>query len=87
VVNIGLSEARENIKVLDVASEELGSFTGQKPQVRRAKKSISNFKLRQGMPIGIRVTLRKDRMFDFLTSWSIWPSPASAISGARTECL
>jgi len=66
VINIGLSEARENAKVVDLAAEELAAFTGQKPEVRRAKKAISNFKLRQGMPIAVRVTLRGDRMWDFL---------------------
>ncbi len=65
VVNIGLTEAKDNIKVLDIAAAELSSITGQKPRVCRAKKSISNFKLRQGMPIGIKVTLRKARMYEF----------------------
>lgn len=65
VVNVGLSEAKENIKVLDVANAELAAITGQKPKVCRARKSISNFKLRQGMPIGIKVTLRSDRMYEF----------------------
>src|SRR5665213_3850239 len=58
VVNMGVNEAKEDIKVLDVAISELSAIVGQKPQVRRAKKSISNFKLREGMPIGLRVTLR-----------------------------
>jgi len=66
VVNIGLSEARENAKVVDLAAAEVAAFTGQKAQVRRAKKAISNFKLREGMPIGVRVTLRASRMWDFL---------------------
>src|SRR3974390_1535972 len=66
VVNIGVNEAKENIQALDTAKDELGQITGQLPQVRRAKKSISNFKLRQGMPIGVRVTLRGDRMYEFL---------------------
>lgn len=65
VVNIGLSEAKENIKVVDIAAAELSAITGQKPMVCRAKKSISNFKLRQGMPIGVKVTLRGDRMYEF----------------------
>jgi large subunit ribosomal protein L5 len=65
VINIGLNEAKENIKVVDTAIAELSAICGQKPQVRRAKKSISNFKLRQGMPIGIKVTLRKERMYEF----------------------
>jgi large subunit ribosomal protein L5 len=66
VVNMGVNDAKEDIKALDQASLELGAITGQKPQVRRAKKSISNFKLRAGMPIGIRVTLRGARMYEFL---------------------
>lgn len=66
VVNVGLSEARENAKVVDLAAVEIAALTGQKAQVRRAKKAISNFKLREGMPIGVRVTLRASRMWDFL---------------------
>lgn len=66
VVNMGVNEAKENVQALDVAREELAAITGQRPQIRRAKKSISNFKLRAGMPIGIRVTLRGDRMYEFL---------------------
>ena len=66
VINTGLSDARENIKVIDSVSAEIAALTGQKPQVRRAKKSISNFKLRKGIPIGLKVTLRGDRMYEFL---------------------
>ena len=66
VVNIGVGEAKENIKALEVASQELTAITGQKPQIRRSKESISNFKLRKGMPIGLKVTLRRDRMYEFL---------------------
>jgi large subunit ribosomal protein L5 len=66
VINIGVSEAKENVQVLDSAREELAMITGQLPQIRRAKQSISNFKLREGMPIGVRVTLRGDRMWEFL---------------------
>ena len=65
VVNIGVSEARDNIQMLDAAREELAMITGQWPQVRRATKSISNFKLREGMPIGVRTTLRGHRMYEF----------------------
>ncbi len=65
VINIGVSEAKENIQALDLAKEDLTMITGQAPQVRRAKKSISNFKLREGMPIAVRVTLRGARMFEF----------------------
>jgi large subunit ribosomal protein L5 len=66
VVNMGVNEAKEDIKALDVATAELAAIAGQKPQVRRAKKSISNFKLREGMPIGLKVTLRGARMYEFL---------------------
>jgi len=66
VVSMGVSEAKENIKVLDAAAEELAAITGQKAETRRAKKSISNFKLREGMPIGLRVTLHRERMYEFL---------------------
>lgn len=66
VLNVSMSEATQNAKVLDIAATELGQITGQKPVIRKAKKSISNFKLRQGMPIGASVTLRKDKMYDFL---------------------
>jgi large subunit ribosomal protein L5 len=64
-VNMGLGEAIANAKVLDVASEELAAITGQRPVVTKAKKSIAAFKLRQGMPIGVTVTLRGDRMYEF----------------------
>ncbi|MBK9293100.1 MAG: 50S ribosomal protein L5 [Oligoflexia bacterium] len=66
VVNVSMSEATQNSKVLDLAATELAAITGQKPVIRKAKKSISNFKLRQGMPIGASVTLRKEKMYDFL---------------------
>lgn len=66
VINMGLGEAIQNIKILDHAVDELGLITGQKPIVTRAKKSVSNFKLRAGMPIGCCVTLRRQRMFEFL---------------------
>ncbi len=65
-VNIGMGEASQNIKLLDVAVQELGQITGQKPVVTRAKKSIANFKIRKGMPIGCMVTLRGERMYEFL---------------------
>ncbi|MDR2709646.1 MAG: 50S ribosomal protein L5 [Elusimicrobiota bacterium] len=66
VVNVGLSEAKDNIKVLDIANEEIAAITGQKPLVCRAKHSVSNFKIREGMPIGIKVTLRAAMMYEFL---------------------
>ncbi len=65
VVNMGVGEARENIKILDTASEELSMITGQRAIVTRAKKSIANFKIRQKMPIGCMVTLRGNRMYEF----------------------
>jgi large subunit ribosomal protein L5 len=66
VVNMGLGEAIQNVKILDSASEEICTITGQKSVITKAKKSIASFKLRQGMPIGCMVTLRKDRMYEFL---------------------
>jgi large subunit ribosomal protein L5 len=66
VLNMGIGEAIQNIKVLDDAVDELGALAGQRPTVTRAHKSIANFKLRAGMPIGTRVTLRGDRMWTFL---------------------
>ena len=65
VVNMGLGEAVQNSKVIDSAAGELGQITGQKPVVTRARKSISNFRLRAGMPIGCMVTLRGNRMYEF----------------------
>jgi large subunit ribosomal protein L5 len=65
-LNMGVGEAIQNIKILDDAVEELGALAGQKPVVTKAQKSIAAFKLRQGMPIGCRVTLRGDRMWEFL---------------------
>ncbi len=66
VVNMGLGEATQNAKVIDTGADELSRITGQKAAVRRAKKSIAQFKVRQGMPIGAMVTLRGDRMYEFL---------------------
>lgn len=65
VVNMGLGEAIQNIKILDSAVQELSQITGQKPVITKAKKSIAQFKLRSGMPIGAMVTLRKERMYEF----------------------
>jgi len=66
VVNMGLGEAIQNIKILDSASAEMNAITGQKPVITKAKKSIATFKLREGMPIGCMVTLRRERMYEFL---------------------
>jgi large subunit ribosomal protein L5 len=65
VVNMGVGEANQNIKLLDAAADQLAAISGQKPILRRARKSIANFKIRKGMPIGCTVTLRGDRMYDF----------------------
>jgi large subunit ribosomal protein L5 len=65
VVNMGVGEATQNIKLLDAAMDDLGKITGQKPALRRSRKSIAAFKLRQGMPIAATVTLRGDRMYEF----------------------
>ena len=67
VLNMGLGEAVQNPKIVENAANELTQIAGQKAVVTRAKKSIATFKLREGMPIGCRVTLRKDRMYDFLS--------------------
>ena len=66
VVNMGLGEATQNVKVIDAGASDLARITGQKPLTTRAKKSIAQFKVRQGMPIGSMVTLRRDRMYEFL---------------------
>jgi large subunit ribosomal protein L5 len=66
VVNMGLGEATQNVKIIDAGADELGRVTGQRPVTTRAKKSIAAFKVRKGMPVGSRVTLRGDRMFEFL---------------------
>ena len=66
VINMGIGEAIANPKLLDEAVAELAQITGQQPVITRAKKSIANFKLREGMPIGCKVTLRKEKMYDFL---------------------
>ena len=66
VINIGLGEAKDNPKVIDAAMNDLTIITGQKPVVTKAKKSIANFKLRQGMNIGVKVTLRGEKMYEFI---------------------
>jgi large subunit ribosomal protein L5 len=65
-VNMGVGEAKQDSKMLEAASEQLAAITGQKPNVRRARKSIAQFKLREGMPVGLAVTLRGDRAYEFL---------------------
>ena len=66
VLNMGLGEAIQNVKILDSAAEELAAIAGQRPVITKAKKSIAGFKLRQGMPIGCSVTLRREKMYEFL---------------------
>jgi len=65
-VNMGVGDAKQDSKVLEAASEQLATITGQKPNVRRARKSIAQFKVREGMPVGLAVTLRGDRQYEFL---------------------
>ena len=66
VINVGCGEAKENSKVVDAVISDLSAITGQKPIVCKAKKSVANFKLREGMPIGVKVTLRSDKMYEFI---------------------
>lgn len=66
VINIGLGDAKDNAKVIDAAMNDLAIISGQQPIVCKARKSVANFKLRQGMPIGVKVTLRGERMYDFI---------------------
>ena len=65
-VNMGCGDAKQDSKVLDAAAEQLGTITGQKPSIRRARKSIAQFKVREGMPVGVAVTLRNERAYEFL---------------------
>ena len=66
VINMGIGEAKENVKILDAAASDLQTITGQKPVITKANKSIANFKIREGMPIGCKVTLRGERMYEFI---------------------
>jgi len=66
VINMGLGEAIQNVKLIESAQKEIGDIAGQKPVVTKARKAIANFKLRQGMPIGCKVTLRRERMYEFI---------------------
>ena len=66
VINVGMGEALQDVKALDAAARDIATITGQKPIITRAKKSIAGFKLREGNPIGVKVTLRGNRMYDFL---------------------
>lgn len=66
VVNVGLGDAKEDQKLLDIVVDEIAVITGQKPTITRAKKSVANFKIREGMPIGVKVTLRGNQMYEFV---------------------
>lgn len=66
VINVGAGEAKENAKVIDAIVNDIATITGQKPVVCKAKKSVANFKLREGMPIGVKVTLRREKMYEFV---------------------
>ena len=66
VINVGAGEAKDNAKVIDAIMTDLAAITGQKPVICRAKKSVANFKLREGMPIGVKVTLRNEKMYEFV---------------------
>jgi len=66
VINVGCGEARDNSKIIDAVVADLTAISGQKPVVTHARKSVANFKLREGMPVGVKVTLRADRMWEFL---------------------
>ena len=86
VINVGAGEAKENAKVIDAIMTDLAAITGQKPVVCKAKKSVANFKLREGMPIGVKVTLRGEKMYEFVykaspvfvTSEESTPTPSTA---------
>ena len=75
VINVGAGEAKENAKVIDAIMNDLAAITGQKPVICRAKKSVANFKLREGMPIGVKVTLRNERMYEFIDKFFNVSSP------------
>jgi large subunit ribosomal protein L5 len=66
VINVGCGDARDNTKALDAVAKEISAITGQKAVITKARKSVANFKLREGMPIGVKVTLRQDKMWEFL---------------------
>jgi large subunit ribosomal protein L5 len=84
VVNMGLGDAIENVKVIETAAAEIGIITGQKPVVTKARKSIANFKLREGVPIGVMVTLRRDQMYHFRASATSRGFPRRDSTGAAT---
>ena len=73
VINVGVGEALDNAKALDAVVGDISTITGQKPVITKARKSIANFKLREGRAIGVRVTLRGERMWSFMTIWRMRP--------------
>ena len=87
VINVGCGEARDNAKVIDAIINDLSAITGQRPVVCRARKSVANFKLREGMNIGAKVTLRGDRMYEFVDRLFNVLCPASVTSVASTPTL
>jgi Ribosomal protein L5 len=87
VLSIGLGEAIQNPKALEAAERDLAAISGQHPVITRAKKSIASFKLRDGMPIGMMVTLRGKRMYDFLIGWLMLLCPVFVTSMACLEIL
>src|SRR5215213_3695667 len=88
VVNMGVGEASQNSRALDGAMEDLATITGQKAQMRRARKSIAGFKIREGMPVGARVTLRGERMWEFLGPLvSVAPPRLRDFRGDKPELL
>lgn len=84
VINVGAGEAKDNSKVIDAIMNDLALITGQKPVVCRAKKSVANFKIREGMPIGVKVTLRGEKMYEFLDRLSMLRSPVYVTSEEST---
>ena len=87
VINCGCSELRENPKVLDSIMGDLMKITGQRPVATKARKSVANFKLREGMVIGAKVTLRGDQMYEFTDRLSMWRCPVSGTSAALTPTV
>ena len=87
-MNVGCGEARDNAKMLDAVVRDLGVITGQKAIVTRAKKSVANFKVREGMPIGAKVTLRQDKMWEFLDRlFNVAPAPCPRLPRHQSQLL
>ena len=84
VVNVSCGEARDNSKIMDAIINDLSAITGQRPVICKARKSVANFKLREGMPIGAKVTLRSERMYEFLDRLFNVALPVSVTSAAST---